>query len=101
MRAGQTSLKASLNRFKIVSTSECKCGDGLETDDYIFWVCKLYEEQQATMIAILSENRKKENRKVSYRAVKTRGKKICARSLIIHKQNSNIYLKSSIRYVRK
>jgi hypothetical protein len=39
--------------------------------------------------------------KVSYRALKTRGKEISARSLILHKQNSNIYLKSSIRYVRK
>jgi hypothetical protein len=38
---------------------------------------------------------------VSYRALKARGKKICARSLLLHKQNSNIYLKNPIRYVRK
>jgi hypothetical protein len=50
-------LKASLNRFNIVSTVECECGDGLQTEDHIFWDCKLYEEQRATMTAILPENR--------------------------------------------
>jgi hypothetical protein len=35
------------------------------------------------------------------KALKARGKKICARRLVLHKQNSNIYLKNSIRYVRK
>jgi hypothetical protein len=58
--AGHTSLKASLNRFNIVSTAECECGDGLQTEKHIFWDCKLYEEQRATMMAILSENKKKE-----------------------------------------
>jgi hypothetical protein len=43
-----------------VSTAECECGDGLQTEDHIIWDCKLYEEQRATMVAILSENRKKE-----------------------------------------
>jgi hypothetical protein len=43
-----------------VSTPECKCGDGLQTENLIFWDCKLYEEQRATMVDILSENRKKE-----------------------------------------
>jgi hypothetical protein len=28
MRAGHTSLKASLNRFNVVSRAECECGDG-------------------------------------------------------------------------
>jgi hypothetical protein len=60
MRAGHTSLKASLNRFNIVSTVECEGGDGLQTAEHIFWDCKLYEEQRATMRDILSENRKKE-----------------------------------------
>jgi hypothetical protein len=32
MRAGHSSLKASLNRFNIVSTAECECGDGLQTE---------------------------------------------------------------------
>jgi hypothetical protein len=59
MRAGHTSLKASLNRFNIVSTAECECGDELQTEEHIFWDCKLYEEQRATMVEILSENSKK------------------------------------------
>jgi hypothetical protein len=63
MRAGHTSLKASINRFNIVSTAECECGDGLQTEEHIFWDYKLYEEQRATMVAILSENRKKEHPK--------------------------------------
>jgi hypothetical protein len=37
MRAGHTSLKASLNRFNIVSTAEYECGDGLQMEDHIFW----------------------------------------------------------------
>jgi hypothetical protein len=53
------------------------------------------------MMDILSENRKKEYPKVSYRALWARGKKICARRLLLHKQNSYIYLKIKIRYVRR
>jgi hypothetical protein len=33
MRSGHTSLKASLNIFHTVSTTECECGDGLQTED--------------------------------------------------------------------
>jgi hypothetical protein len=43
-----------------MSTAECECGDGLQTEEHIFWDCKLYEEQRATMMDILSENKKKE-----------------------------------------
>jgi hypothetical protein len=60
MRAGHTSLKASLNRFNFVSMAECECGNGLQTEEHIFWDCKLYEDQRATMMDILSENNKKE-----------------------------------------
>jgi hypothetical protein len=60
MTADHTSLKASLNRFNVVSTAECECGDGLQTEEHIFWDCKLYEDQGATMMDILSENSKKE-----------------------------------------
>jgi hypothetical protein len=60
MRAGDTRLKASLNRFSFVPTAECECSDGLQTEERIFWDCKLYEEQRATMREILSENSKKE-----------------------------------------
>jgi hypothetical protein len=54
------SLKGSLNRFNIVSTAECECGDGPQTEEHIFWDCKLYEDQRATMMDILSENSRKE-----------------------------------------
>jgi hypothetical protein len=46
-----------------VYTAECEGGDGLQTEEHIFWDCKLYEDQRATMVAILSENRKKEHSK--------------------------------------
>jgi hypothetical protein len=59
MRAGHASLKASLNRFNIMSTAECECDDGLQTEEHIFRDCKLYEDQRATMMDILSKNSKK------------------------------------------
>jgi hypothetical protein len=60
MRADHSSLKASLNRFNTVSTAGCECSDGLQTEEHIFWECKLYENQRATMMDITSENSKKE-----------------------------------------
>jgi hypothetical protein len=33
-------------------------GDGPQTEEQIFWNCKLYEDQRATMMDILSENSK-------------------------------------------
>jgi hypothetical protein len=60
MRAGHTSLKPSLDRFNIVATAKCEYGDGLQTEEHIFWDCKRHEEQRATMTDILSENSKKE-----------------------------------------
>jgi hypothetical protein len=59
-----------------------------------------FEEQRTTMMAILS-NRKKGMPKVSYRALKAKGKKFCARRLLLHKENSNIYYRNSIRYIRE
>jgi hypothetical protein len=53
MRAGHTSLKASLNKFKIGSMAECEYGDGLQTEEHIFWDFKRYEDQRATMMGIL------------------------------------------------
>jgi hypothetical protein len=35
-------------------------GDRVQTEEHIFWDCKLYEDQRATMRDILSENSKKE-----------------------------------------
>jgi hypothetical protein len=60
VRAGHSNLKASLSRFNLVSTAECECGDRLQVEEHIFWDCKLYEDQRATMMDILSENSKKE-----------------------------------------
>jgi hypothetical protein len=74
MRAGNSSLKASLSRFNIVSTAELECGEGLETEEHNVWDCKLCEDQRATMMDILSEGSKKRIPKVSYRALKAKGK---------------------------
>jgi hypothetical protein len=63
MTASNSSLKASLSRFNIVSLAECECGDMLQMEEHIFWDCKLYEYQGATMMFILSENRKKKKKK--------------------------------------
>jgi hypothetical protein len=57
---GHTSLKGSLSRFNMVSTTECECDDGLEMEEHIFWDCKLYEDQTATVMDILPENSKTE-----------------------------------------
>jgi hypothetical protein len=60
MRAGHSRLKESLSRFNIVFTAECECGDGLQTEEHIFWDCKWYDDQRATMMDILSQNCKRE-----------------------------------------
>jgi hypothetical protein len=60
MLAGHTSFKASLNRFNIVPTAKCECGDGLQTEEHIFWDCKRYEKERATMRDNVPENSKKE-----------------------------------------
>jgi hypothetical protein len=60
MRAGHTSLKVSLNRFNVVVTAECECGDGLQPEKHIFWDCKLYEDKRETLIDICLRTAKKE-----------------------------------------
>jgi hypothetical protein len=40
--------------------NECEYGDGLQTEEHIFWDFKRYEEQRATMRDILYENSKKD-----------------------------------------
>jgi hypothetical protein len=54
LRAGHSNLKASLRRFSIVPTAESERDDGLQTEEHISWDCKLYEDQGATMMDILS-----------------------------------------------
>jgi hypothetical protein len=50
----------NVGKLNIVTSAECECGDGLQTEEHIFWDCKLYEDQKETMTDILSENREKE-----------------------------------------
>jgi hypothetical protein len=40
--------------------AECECGSRLQMGEHVFWDCKQYEEQRATMRDILSENSKKD-----------------------------------------
>jgi hypothetical protein len=85
-------------RLGLVSTAECEYGYGLQTEEHIFWDCKLYEEQWATMMDIHDWEQEKGIPKFSFRALKARGKKICASCVLFHKQNSSIYLKIKVRY---
>jgi hypothetical protein len=59
MTGGHSILKASLSSFNIVIIAECKCGDGLQTGEFIFWDCKLYEDQRATMMDFCLRTEKK------------------------------------------
>jgi hypothetical protein len=83
MRAGHTSLKASLNRCNIVSTAEYEPGDGLQTEEHtsIFWDCNLYEEQQATMRDIQYENSKKDHPKSVTELLRLEEKNVCKASV--------------------
>jgi hypothetical protein len=80
---------SATNRFNIVSTAECECGDGLQTEEHIFWDCKLYEDQRATVMGIP---------KVSYRTLKARRNKISARRLLLHKHS---YIYRNVRKVKE
>jgi hypothetical protein len=70
--------EAILNRFNIV-TAECECGDGLQMEKCLFWDCKPYEVQTATIIGVMSERSKKEHPKTV---------KELLRHPILQKQNS-------------
>jgi hypothetical protein len=99
MRAGHSRLKASLSRFNFVSTAECECGNELQTKEHIFWDCKLYEDQRATVMDILSDNSKKEYPKSVTELLRLEEKKICSRRLLLQKQNSYIFLEKEKKYV--
>jgi hypothetical protein len=96
MRADRSNLKASLSIFNIVSTAECESGDRLQMEEFISWNCKLYEDQRATMMDILPEKGQRRITKVSYRALKTRGKKTCARGLLLHKKILNLFKEKEV-----
>jgi hypothetical protein len=40
-------VKASLNT---VSLAECECGERLQTEEYIFWDCKIDEDHSKTNV---------------------------------------------------
>jgi hypothetical protein len=68
MRAGHgSSLTISSSRFNFVSVAECACGDGLQTEEHIFWDCKRYEDQRVTTVDILSENGNKNKQTKKHR----------------------------------
>jgi hypothetical protein len=92
MRADHISLKASLKRMKTVPTAACECGEGLQTEEHIFWDCKRYQEQRATMRDILSDISKKDYPKSVTELLKTEERKSSARRLLLHK-HSYIHLK--------
>ncbi|PNF17411.1 hypothetical protein B7P43_G02974 [Cryptotermes secundus] len=52
-------LRRNVVRSKLDLVAECECGDGLQTEEHIFWDCKQYKDQRATLADILSENSKK------------------------------------------
>jgi hypothetical protein len=59
LRAGHSSLKASLSIFNTVSTVEFEWGDGLQMEEHIFWDYKLYEDQRPTVMDIFPEKSKR------------------------------------------
>jgi hypothetical protein len=62
---------------------ECgEYGDELQMEKHVFWDCELYENQRATMLESLSQNSKKVTE-----LLRPEEKKICARRLLLHKQN--------------
>jgi hypothetical protein len=54
-------LLAKRNHFSL--TKSLELGDGLQTNERIFWDCKLYDDERATMMDILSEDSKKKQKK--------------------------------------
>jgi hypothetical protein len=70
-----------------VPTAKCECGDGLQTEEHIFWFWdgKRYEEQRATMRDILSEKSKKDYPKSVTELLRLEEKNISARRPLLHK----------------
>jgi hypothetical protein len=85
MKVGHPSPKTNISRFSIVSTVECDCADGLQTEERIIWDCKLCDDQRATMMDILSENSEKEYTLSITELLRLEEKKICSRRLLLHK----------------
>jgi hypothetical protein len=81
--------------------AECECGDGLQTVEHIFWDYKRYEDQRTKTMEILSENSEKEYPKSVTELLSIKERRICARGLLLHEQNSEIYLKRKSRICTK
>jgi hypothetical protein len=78
--------------------AECKCGDGLQTEKHIFWNCKWYEDQQATVMDILSETSKKGYPKSVTELLRLEEKDLCKTS--VTSSTAFLYLFKN-RYVRQ
>jgi hypothetical protein len=63
-----------------VPAAECEGGDGLQTEEHMFWDCKLYEDQRLTMMDILSENGKEYPKSVTGR-LRLEEKDLCKASV--------------------
>jgi hypothetical protein len=48
-----------------MATAKCECGDWLQMEEHIFWDCKLYEDQRATMTDIVWEQQKEYRKSVT------------------------------------
>jgi hypothetical protein len=70
MRARHCILEASVSRFNIAATTECECGDGLRTEEHVFWDCKLYEDGRKKVMDIHILGKAKGITDVSCRALK-------------------------------
>jgi hypothetical protein len=46
-----------------MSSAERKCGDELQTEEHIFWNCKLHEDHGGKMMDIFSENNQLPNKR--------------------------------------
>jgi translation initiation factor 1 (eIF-1/SUI1) len=67
---------------------EKECGGGVQMEEQIFWDCKLHGDQRTTLMDFLFENSKKEYPKSVTELIRLEEKQICARRLLLHKQNS-------------
>jgi hypothetical protein len=93
MRAGHTSLKAKLNRFNIMSTAECECGDGLQTEEHYFLGLQTVRGPKGNNDWHSVWEQQKKYAKSVTELLRLEKKTISARRLLLRKQHSYIYIK--------
>jgi hypothetical protein len=49
LMSGHTATRSHLNRFSIVDSPLCICGDGYETIDHLIWSCPKYESERISL----------------------------------------------------